>query len=138
MFASDLDPASRAQLAKGARLVELLKQPQASPYPVEEQVVSIWLGTTGQLDTVAVEDIRKFEQEFLDHLRRNKSDLLSGIRETGKFPDETREALEAEVKTFKDKHFDGSGAEAVPVGSEEGDGAEAMDSDQEQIVKQKR
>ncbi len=138
MFASDLDPASRAQLAKGARLVELLKQPQAAPYPVEEQVVSIWLGTTGQLDSVAVEDVRKFEQEFLDHLRRSKGDLLSGIRETGKLPDETREALESEVKTFKDKHFDGSGKQAVPVTDEGEDGSEAMDSDQEQIVKQKR
>jgi F-type H+-transporting ATPase subunit alpha len=138
MFASDLDPASRAQLAKGARLVELLKQPQASPYPVEEQVVSIWLGTTGQLDSVAVEDVRRFETEFLDHLRRNKSDLLGGIRESGKLPDETREALESEVKTFKDKSFDASNEDAVPVGSDEESGDDAMDSDQEQIVKQKR
>ena len=61
MFASDLDPASRAQLARGARLVELLKQPQSSPYPVEEQVVSIWTGTTGKLDDIAVEDVRTFE-----------------------------------------------------------------------------
>ena len=78
MFASDLDPASRAQLARGARLVELLKQPQASPYPVEEQVVSIWTGTTGQLDDVAVEDVRRFESEFLDYLRRERSGLLDG------------------------------------------------------------
>src|SRR5512132_102742 len=65
MFASDLDPASRAQLAKGARLVELLKQRQAAPFPVEEQVVSIWMGTTGKLDDVAVEDVRRFEADFL-------------------------------------------------------------------------
>ena len=58
MFASDLDPASRAQLARGARLVELLKQRRAAPYPVEEQVVSIWTGTTGKLDDIAVEDVR--------------------------------------------------------------------------------
>ena len=69
MFASDLDAASRQQLSRGQRLMELLKQPQYSPYPVEEQVVSVWLGTTGQLDDVAVEDVRLFEQDFLDHLR---------------------------------------------------------------------
>jgi F-type H+-transporting ATPase subunit alpha len=69
MFASDLDAASRAQLAKGARLVELLKQRQSAPYPVEEQVVSVWAGTTGQLDSVAVEDVRRFEVDFLDYLR---------------------------------------------------------------------
>ena len=78
MFASDLDPASRAQLAKGARLVELLKQRQASPFPVEEQVVSIWLGTTGKLDDVAVEDIRRFEADFLDHLRRSQERAARG------------------------------------------------------------
>ena len=60
-FGSDLDKASKAQLARGARLVELLKQPQYSPFPVERQVVSIWAGTTGQLDDVPVEDIRRFE-----------------------------------------------------------------------------
>ena len=69
-FASDLDAASRAQLDRGARLVELLKQPQYTPYPVEEEVVSIWAGTTGQLDDVQVEDVRRFEQQFLDYLRR--------------------------------------------------------------------
>src|SRR4029078_5304456 len=88
--ASALAPASRAQLAKGARLVELLKQPQSSPYPVEEQVVSIWAGTSGQLDSVAVEDVRRFEAEFLDYLRREKKGLLDAIRETKKFDDDTR------------------------------------------------
>ena len=72
-FGSDLDAASRAQLDRGARLVELLKQPQYSPFPVEEQVVSIWAGTTGQLDDVPVEDIRRFEKEFLEYLRRSQA-----------------------------------------------------------------
>src|SRR5687767_3525919 len=85
MFASDLDPASRAQLAKGARLVELLKQRQAAPFPVEEQVVSIWMGTTGKLDDVAVEDIRRFEAEFHDYLRRSHKGILDAIRESRKF-----------------------------------------------------
>ncbi len=65
-FGSDLDAASKAQLDRGSRLVELLKQPQYSPFPVEHEVVSIWAGTTGQLDDVPVEDIRRFESEFLD------------------------------------------------------------------------
>ena len=113
MFASDLDPASRAQLAKGARLVELLKQRQAAPFPVEEQVVSIWMGTTGKLDDVAVEDVRRFEAEFLDHLRRTKGDLLAAIRETGKFEEETEQALESEVSTFKSKVFQATGADGA-------------------------
>src|SRR6186713_2715921 len=75
MFASDLDATSRAQLARGARLMELLKQPQFNPYPVEEQVVSIWLGTTGQLDDIPVSDVLRFERELIDHLRRNTSIL---------------------------------------------------------------
>lgn len=140
MFASDLDPASRAQLAKGARLVELLKQRQAAPFPVEEQVVSIWLGTTGKLDTIAVEDVRRFEAEFLDHLRRTKGDLLAAIRETGKFEEETEQALEREVETFTSKLFEGKGADGLQAGNEAEDdaAAKAQESEQEQIVKQKR
>jgi len=140
MFASDLDPASRAQLAKGARLVELLKQAAASPFPVEEQVVSIWLGTTGKLEDVAVEDIRRFEGDFLDHLRRTKGELLDAIRESGKFEEETEQALESEVTTFKSKFWQGTGADGLVAGNEQEDDAaeRAMESDQEQIVKQKR
>jgi F-type H+-transporting ATPase subunit alpha len=137
MFASDLDPASRAQLAKGARLVELLKQKQAAPFPVEEQVVSIWAGTTGQLDDVAVEDISRFETEFLDYLRREKSGLLSAIRESKKFEDETRSGLEDAVKAFKDQ-FQGSGKEALPLGHEPDAGELETEIEQEKIVKQKR
>ncbi|MEO6019107.1 MAG: F0F1 ATP synthase subunit alpha [Knoellia sp.] len=137
MFASDLDPASKAQLAKGARLVELLKQSQSNPFPVEEQVVSVWAGTTGQLDSVAVEDIRRFEAEFLDHLRRSKKDLLDAIRETGKFEESTEEALKVEIDAFK-KGFQPSNKDNVPVGDESESGDDALDSAQEKIVKQKR
>ena len=80
MFASDLDAASRRQLARGARLTELLKQPQYSPYPVEEQVVSIWAGTNGKLDEVPVEDILRFEHELLDYLGRNTEVLDHAAR----------------------------------------------------------
>jgi F-type H+-transporting ATPase subunit alpha len=137
MFASDLDPASRAQLAKGARLVELLKQKQAAPFPVEEQVVSIWTGTTGQLDSIAVEDVSRFESEFLDYLRREKKGLLDAIRESKKFEDETRSGLEDAVKAFKEQ-FAASGAENTPVGHEADPGELEHEVEQEQIVKQKR
>ncbi|MGN6688745.1 MAG: F0F1 ATP synthase subunit alpha, partial [Actinomycetales bacterium] len=88
MFASDLDAASRRQLSRGARLTELLKQPQYSPYPVEEQVVSIWAGTKGKLDTLEVEDVLRFERELLDYLRRNTK-VLDTLRETNVLDDDT-------------------------------------------------
>jgi F-type H+-transporting ATPase subunit alpha len=108
-FGSDLDAASKAQLERGARLVELLKQPQYSPFPVEEQVVSIWAGTSGQLDDVPVEDIRRFEAEFLDYLRREKKGILSAIAESKQLPDETVEALKAALEAFKQQFETSSG-----------------------------
>jgi F-type H+-transporting ATPase subunit alpha len=100
-FASDLDAASRAQLDRGARLVELLKQPQSAPFPMEEQVVSIWAGTTGELDEVPIEDIRRFEADFLDHIKRNDAGVLDTIRETGKFEDDTATKLKDLIAEFK-------------------------------------
>src|SRR6201992_1631575 len=100
-FGSDLDAASAAALGRGSRLVELLKQPQYSPFPVEEQVISIWLGTTGKLDSVPVAAIGKFEREFLDHVRRNAEGGLAEIRDTGKLTDENIERLDGLVKDFK-------------------------------------
>ena len=88
MFASDLDAASRAQLARGARLVELLKQPQYSPYPMEEQVVSIFAGTSGLIDDVPVEDVRRFESELLEHLRR-EGDILADDPRDREFGEDT-------------------------------------------------
>jgi F-type H+-transporting ATPase subunit alpha len=89
MFASDLDAASRQQLDRGSRLMALLKQPAYSPYPLPEMVVSLWIGTTGRLDAVPVEDVLRFENEFLDYLRRSHEGILSGIRETNAFDDDT-------------------------------------------------
>ncbi|MFC4913210.1 F0F1 ATP synthase subunit alpha [Actinomadura gamaensis] len=100
-FASDLDAASRAQLERGARLVELLKQPQGSPYPVEKQVVSVWAGTSGELDDVPVEDIRRFEAEFLDHVERQHGGLLTAIRETGQLSDDALTTLKDAITEFK-------------------------------------
>lgn len=137
MFASDLDAASRRQLARGARLTELLKQPQYSPFPVEEQVVSIWAGTNGKLDEVPVEDILRFESELLDHLRRN-SDVLDVLRDTNVLSDETVEKLEAEVDKFKLEFQTGEGKPLASVGSEKFEASAEEDVNQERIVKAKR
>ncbi|MCK0112333.1 F0F1 ATP synthase subunit alpha [Ornithinimicrobium sp. F0845] len=141
MFASDLDAASRAQLERGARMVELLKQPQSSPIPMEEQVAIIWAGTTGELDSVAVADVRRFEQEFIDYLRREQGDLLAGIRETGKLGDDTEASLNSSMKAFKEQ-FRASGEGGIQPGSDEDDenrdALEVEDVNQEQIQRQKR
>jgi F-type H+/Na+-transporting ATPase subunit alpha len=125
-FSSDLDPASRAQLDRGGRLVELLKQPQYSPFPVEEQVVSVWAGNEGYLDDVPVEDVRRFEAEFLDELRRNNPGILQTIRETGALPDDTIVALKDAINHFR-ATFEKSDGElllvpeehAEPIGQDE-------------------
>jgi len=137
MFASDLDQASRRQLARGARLTELLKQPQYSPFPVEEQVVSIWAGTNGKLDEVAVEDILRFEKELLDHLRRN-TDILTTLRETNVLDDDTVSKLGAEVDAFKLEFQTGEGKPLASVGREEFAAIDKDEVDQERIVKAKR
>src|ERR1700742_1125488 len=100
-FASDLDAASRAQLDRGGRLVELLKQPQFSPLPVEQQVVAVWAGTSGYLDDVPTEDIRRFESEFLDYLRRNQGGLLTAIRETKDLTDDNINTLKEAIDRFR-------------------------------------
>jgi len=137
MFASDLDAASRQQLARGARLMQLLKQPQYSPYPVEEQTVSIWAGTTGKLDEVPVEDVLRFESELLDHLRRNTG-ILTTIRDTNKLEPDTLSSLEAEVLKFKKTFLTGVGKALASVGNESVAAISEEEVDQEQIVKQKR
>jgi F-type H+/Na+-transporting ATPase subunit alpha len=111
-FASDLDATSKAQLERGARLVELLKQPQYHPLAVEEQVVSIFLGTGGHLDSVPVEDVGRFEAEFLDHVRASEGDILSEIRESKKLSDETSDKLVEVINQFK-KGFAGTGGVSV-------------------------
>ena len=108
-FASDLDAASRAQLDRGERLVELLKQPQYSPFPVERQVVSIWSGTSGQLDEVPVEDIGRFEEEFLDYVGRSHAGIFDAIKETGKLSDDTKTALKDSIENFKKSFATSSG-----------------------------
>lgn len=134
MFASDLDAASRQQLARGARLMELLKQPQYSPFPVEDQTVSVWAGTTGKLDEVPVEDVLRFESELLEHLRRNTG-ILTTIRETNKLEDDTVAELEKEVAKFKKSFATKAGA---PLASNTSEVLEEEEVNQEKIVKQKK
>ena len=113
-FASDLDETSKNQLDRGARLVELLKQPQNSPMPVEEQVVAIFLGTRGHLDSVPIQDVRKFEQEFLEHVKGSHEAILKEIRESKKLSEELEGTLENVVNEFK-KGFDTTdGSSVVP------------------------
>jgi F-type H+-transporting ATPase subunit alpha len=135
MFASDLDAASRQQLARGARLMELLKQPQYSPFPVEDQTVSIWAGTTGKLDEVPVEDILRFESELLDFLRRNTK-VLDVIRETNELKDDTVAELEKAVAKFKRTFATKAGAPLASSASAAP--LEEAEVKQEKIVKQKR
>ena len=138
MFASDLDAASRQQLERGQRLMELLKQPQYSPFPVEQQVASIWAGTKGRLDPVPVEDVQRFEAEFLDFLRREHEGILNGIRESGNFDDDTDTALGDAYDSFL-QQFETSEGHSIRVGKEpDVEPLADEDVEQEQIVRQKR
>ncbi|GMA26911.1 F0F1 ATP synthase subunit alpha [Arenivirga flava] len=133
MFASDLDQASRRQLARGARLTELLKQPQYSPFPVEEQVVSIWAGTNGKLDEIPVEDVLRFEAELIDYLKRN-TEVLDNLRKTNVLDDDTLAALKAGTDAFL-KEFQPGSAAPVDTAAE---AADESDVNQAQIVKGRR
>ncbi|QWW20360.1 F0F1 ATP synthase subunit alpha [Schaalia sp. 19OD2882] len=106
MFASDLDAVTRRQLTRGERLMELLKQPQNSPYMVEDQVAAIWAGTNGFLDDLEVADVLPFEKALLDHLRAN-STALATIKETGLLTEETEAELREAVTTFHDQWISG-------------------------------
>jgi F-type H+/Na+-transporting ATPase subunit alpha len=135
-FSSDLDPVSRAQLDRGARLVELLKQPQYSPLPVERQVVSVWAGTNGYLDDVPVDDVRRFEDEFLDDLQRSHEGVYASIRETGELNDDTATRLKDAIEEFR-RGFEvsGGGTLGSDDGEREGEGdrerGSARDGDRE-------
>jgi F-type H+-transporting ATPase subunit alpha len=111
-FGSDLDAASKSQLERGARMVELLKQGQYSPFALEKQIASIWAGTTGNLDSVPVADIRRFEVEFLDFIARERKDIFTVISETKVLEDETVAKLQSAIDDFK-KQFKSSSAAAV-------------------------
>ncbi len=137
LFASDLDATSRRQLDRGARLTELLRQPQYSPFPVEKQVVSIWAGTNGKLDNVPVEDVLRFESELHDYLA-NKTKVLDTLRETNVLDDDTKAALEKAVDDFKLGFQTGDGSSLNAPGKETFEATEVEDVNQEKIVKSRR
>ncbi|WP_067968429.1 F0F1 ATP synthase subunit alpha [Nocardiopsis trehalosi] len=129
-FGSDLDAVSKAQLERGARLMELFKQAQYAPFPVEKEVVSIWGGTSGQFDDVPVEDVRRFEAEFLEYLEREQPKILDNIRESGKFEDETAATLKDAYTTFKQTFQTSAGG---ILGNEETEALEEDEVGQETI-----
>jgi len=131
-FASDLDAASKAQLDRGARLMEVLKQGQGEPMPVEEEVVSLFIGTRGHLDSVPLEDVQRFEREFLAYLRRTNETVLKDIVETGKLSEDAEKSIVSAVDEFK-KQFTASDGSSVVPGEEKVDAMAADEVGQETV-----
>ncbi|WP_455118065.1 F0F1 ATP synthase subunit alpha [Rothia mucilaginosa] len=132
MFASDLDDATKAQLTRGSRLTELLRQPQYTPYAVEEQVVSIWAGTSGHLDDIEISDVLRFEEGFIEYLR-HKTSVLTDIASSGKLEDDTVAALKSAVADFKRGFKSEGSSHLVDAGHEEHKAARDSDITQETI-----
>jgi len=135
-FGSDLDSASKAQLARGTRLVELLKQAQYQPQAMEREVVSVWSGTTGRLDDVPVEDIRRFDAEFLDYVGREHAGVFDTIRQTSDLSDDTVALLDSAIKTFKGQFTTSSGE--LLIKDEPVEAVDEEDIDPTQITVKKR
>jgi F-type H+-transporting ATPase subunit alpha len=131
-FSSDLDASSRATLDRGQRLVELLKQGQYSPYPVEREVVSIWLGTTGKLDKVPVPEVRRFEREFLDFVARNHKGVYDEIRTSKALGDDAVSSLETAIDEFFGQFTTAEG-ETLKVNEPETEAMDASERGQETV-----
>ncbi len=136
-FSSDLDASSRATLERGQRLVELLKQGQYQPYPVEREVVSIWLGTTGKLDRVPVPDVRRFESEFLDYIGRGETGIYDEIRQTKALGDDAVTNLERAVEAFYGQ-FTTSEGETLQINEPEAEPMDASQVGQERVQVKKK
>ncbi len=136
-FSSDLDATSRATLDRGQRLVELLKQGQYAPFSVEREVVSLWLGTTGKLDVVPVNEVRRFEGEFLDYVSRGDTGALDAIRNTKKLEDDTVRNLENAVETFYGQ-FTTSDGGSLKVNEAEVEAMDASQRGQERVQVKKK
>ena len=136
-FSSDLDASSRATLDRGSRLVELLKQGQYSPFPVEREVVSLWLGTTGKLDVVPVSDVRRFESEFLDFVARNHNGVFDEIRQSKVLGDDAVQSLEKAVEDFYGQFTTGEG-ESLKVNEPEAEAMDASERGQERVQVKKK
>jgi F-type H+-transporting ATPase subunit alpha len=118
-FGSELDRASQAQLERGARVVEILKQRQYTPYPVEDQVISIWAVSNGYLDDIPTDQARPFEAGLLEHMRTRHSDIGETIRNTGKLEQDTEDKLRSAADDFKSYFADRVGT-VDTVAAEEG------------------
>ncbi|WP_106849455.1 F0F1 ATP synthase subunit alpha [Blastococcus sp. Marseille-P5729] len=137
-FASDLDAASKATLDRGARLVELLKQPQYSPFAVQEQVVSIYLGTKGHLDVVPVEDVRRFESEFLEFVRHQHPAIMDSIVETKTLSDDASNEIESAVKEFQQRFTTSSGERLINEAPAQSMEAEKVGQEKVTVYKAKK
>ena len=131
-FASDLDATSKAQLERGTRMMELLKQGAYSPMAVEEQVVSIYIGTKGFLDTIPVADVRRFESELLENLRHRHAGILDEIRVDKVLSKDNEERLQAAVKEFS-ANFGASEAQSGVGHEAEADALDASEVGQETV-----
>lgn len=132
MFSSDLDPATKAELTRGAHLMELLKQPQFRPFPMEKQVASVWAGTHGKLDDLDLEDVLPFESQMHVYLEEH-TDILDVIRETRDFTKDTEAKLNDAVDAFRKTFITHDGKRLEEPEEPEDDGA-AQTVDQEKIV----
>jgi len=131
-FGSDLDAASKAQLERGARLVEILKQPQYQPQAMELEVISVWAGTSGQLDEVPLEDVRRFDAEFLDFVQRDHKAVVDTIRSTADLSDDSVALLSAAIADFKKRFQTSSGS---IVGNETVEALDESEVDEAAITK---
>jgi F-type H+-transporting ATPase subunit alpha len=136
LFASDLDRASRDQLERGARMVELLKQPNFQPVPIERQVVAIWAGSNGYLDDVQVDDVRRFEAELLEHIDANHPQIPEHIREKGDLPDDVEQQLHDAVKEFRRRFRPSEGA--PPLREAQAEAMEDEEIEQEGVKRYRR
>jgi F-type H+-transporting ATPase subunit alpha len=136
LFASDLDKASRDQLDRGARMVELLKQGQYEPVPIERQVIAIWAGTQGYLDDVQVDDVARFEAEFLEHIDANHPQIAEHIREQGDLPEDVEQQLTDAIKEFRRRFRPSEGA--PPLREAEAEAMEEEQIEQEGVKRYRR
>jgi len=128
-FGSELDKASQQQLARGARVVEVLKQPQYRPVPVEQQVIAIWVATGGYLDDYPVQDARRFVDEFGQYVETRASAVLAAIRDTGDLSDDTEAALKEAVDAFRATFVPSEAAGGAEAGAGEGSVPDALKED---------
>jgi F-type H+-transporting ATPase subunit alpha len=132
-FGSDLDKSTQQKLARGERIVEILKQNQYSPMPVEEQVIIIYTVTNGYLDDLPVDNLQRFEEEYLSFVDSNYAEVKEEIVESGKLSDELKEKLDEMVKEFKDM-FQVQKNTIVDMDTDESDDSDDSDDSEETAV----